>query len=73
VRGGSFNNNNDNLHASNRNNNNPTNENNNLGFRVAEAPGTRVWSLPARSERVDQARSAVPWSGTIRSSGVPVL
>jgi hypothetical protein len=38
LRGGSFNNNNDNLHASNRNNNNPTNENNNIGFRVSEAP-----------------------------------
>jgi hypothetical protein len=35
LRGGSFNNNDDNLHASNRNNNNPTNENNNIGFRVA--------------------------------------
>ena len=31
------NNDNNNLHADNRNNN-PTNENNNIGFRVAEAP-----------------------------------
>ena len=38
MRGGSFNNNDNNLHASNRNNNNPTNENNNIGFRVSEAP-----------------------------------
>jgi hypothetical protein len=42
LRGGSFNNNDNNLHASNRNNNNPTNENNNIGFRVAEAPESQV-------------------------------
>jgi RNA-directed DNA polymerase len=35
VRGGNWNNNSNNLHASNWNNNDPTNENNNLGFRVA--------------------------------------
>jgi len=35
LRGGSWNNNSNNLHADNRNNNNPTNENNNVGFRVA--------------------------------------
>jgi formylglycine-generating enzyme required for sulfatase activity len=35
LRGGSFDNNDNNLHADNRNNNNPTNENNNVGFRVA--------------------------------------
>jgi len=37
VRGGNWNNNSNNLHASNRNNNNPTNENNNIGFRVASS------------------------------------
>ncbi|GJQ27724.1 MAG: hypothetical protein HBSAPP02_27560 [Phycisphaerae bacterium] len=42
MRGGSFNNNDNNLHASNRNNNNPTNENNNIGFRVSEAPETQA-------------------------------
>ena len=42
MRGGSFNNNDNNLHASNRNNNNPTNENNNIGFRVSEAPEMQV-------------------------------
>ena len=41
LRGGSFNNNDNNLHASNRNNN-PTNENSNIGFRVFEAPGTQA-------------------------------
>jgi formylglycine-generating enzyme required for sulfatase activity len=38
LRGGSFNNNSNNLQSSNRNNNNPTNENNNIGFRLSEAP-----------------------------------
>jgi formylglycine-generating enzyme required for sulfatase activity len=37
LRGGAFNNNENNLRASNRNNNNPTNENNNIGFRVASS------------------------------------
>lgn len=35
LRGGSWNNNENNLRSSNRNDNNPTNENNNVGFRVA--------------------------------------
>jgi len=38
LRGGSWNNNENNLRASNRNNNDPTNENNNVGFRVARPP-----------------------------------
>ncbi len=44
LRGGAFNNNDNNLRADNRNNNNPTNENNNIGFRVASSP-----SLPVRA------------------------
>jgi formylglycine-generating enzyme required for sulfatase activity len=39
LRGGSWNNNENNLRASNRNTNTPTNENNNVGFRVADPPG----------------------------------
>ncbi len=35
LRGGSWNNNENNLRSSIRNNNNPDNENNNIGFRVA--------------------------------------
>jgi len=35
LRGGSWNNNENNLRSSNRNNNNPDNENNNNGFRIA--------------------------------------
>lgn len=38
VRGGSWNNNWNNLRAANRNNNTPTNSNNNIGFRCASAP-----------------------------------
>ncbi|MBI3891481.1 MAG: SUMF1/EgtB/PvdO family nonheme iron enzyme [Candidatus Wallbacteria bacterium] len=35
LRGGSWNNNTDNLRSAYRNNNNPTNRNNNIGFRVS--------------------------------------
>jgi formylglycine-generating enzyme required for sulfatase activity len=35
LRGGSWNNNENNLRSSNRNDNDATNENNNIGFRVA--------------------------------------
>jgi formylglycine-generating enzyme required for sulfatase activity len=35
IRGGSYNNNANNLQVGNRNNNNPYNENNNIGFRFA--------------------------------------
>jgi hypothetical protein len=38
VRGGSWNNNQDNARASNRNNNHPNNRNNNIGFRVVCLP-----------------------------------
>ncbi len=35
IRGGNWNNNENNCRVSNRNNNNPTNRNNNIGFRLA--------------------------------------
>jgi formylglycine-generating enzyme required for sulfatase activity len=38
LRGGGWNNNNDNCRSANRNNNNPDNRNNDNGFRVASAP-----------------------------------
>ena len=72
MRGGSFNNNDNNLHASNRNNNNPTNENNNIGFRVSEAPEMQVARTCGQIRTGGEARPAVPCSGTTRSSGVPV-
>ena len=39
LRGGNWNNNDNNLRVANRNNNNPTNQNNNIGFRCVAAPG----------------------------------
>ena len=39
LRGGGWNNNDNNLRVANRNNNNPTNQNNNIGFRCAAPPG----------------------------------
>jgi hypothetical protein len=38
LRGGNWNNNDNNLRAANRNNNNPDNRNNNIGFRCAAPP-----------------------------------
>ena len=40
LRGGNWNNNDNNLRVANRNNNNPTNQNNNIGFRCVAAPGS---------------------------------
>lgn len=38
MRGGSWNNNSENIRCSNRNNNNPNNRNNKIGFRCAQYP-----------------------------------
>jgi hypothetical protein len=64
LRGGSFNNNENNLRSSNRNNNNPTNENNNNGFRLASpkpgpAPGRTAMCRPD-PPGVEQAPAAEP-------------
>jgi formylglycine-generating enzyme required for sulfatase activity len=40
IRGGSYNNNANNLQVGNRNNNNPNNANNNIGFRFASTGAT---------------------------------
>lgn len=45
LRGGSWNNNPQNLRSANRNRNNPTNRNNNLGFRVAST--LQTWARAA--------------------------
>ena len=42
LRGGSWNNNQDNARASNRNNNNPNNRNNNNGFRLVVRPTSKA-------------------------------
>lgn len=54
LRGGSWNNNSNNLHASNRNDNDPTNQNNNVGFRAASS-----WQVSASGNlnRPDFAQS----------------
>lgn len=52
LRGGSWNNNENNLRSSNRNNNNPDNTNNNIGFRCASAPST-----PSLSQNFDLGKS----------------
>lgn len=72
LRGGSWNNNDNNLASSNRNNNDPSNENNNVGFRVARP--LRVHAFPSvRSWRRNPRRHAVPGSGTSgRSRAVPM-
>jgi hypothetical protein len=41
LRGGSWNNNQENARCANRNNNNPNNRNNNIGFRLS-----RTWVVP---------------------------
>ena len=49
VRGGSWNNNQNNARASYRNNNNPNNRNNNIGFRVVgvvHSPPSLLWPGP---------------------------
>jgi hypothetical protein len=77
LRGGSYNNNENNLRASNRNNNNPTNENNNIGVRVASSSeampkaGNLDWPDFAGWNQPWKAPQTVPGSGTTRMSGVP--
>jgi len=53
LRGGSWNNNDNNLRCSNRNNNNPSNANNNNGFRVARNP--RPCRMPEAQGPPDRA------------------
>ncbi|MCB9503790.1 MAG: SUMF1/EgtB/PvdO family nonheme iron enzyme [Deferribacteres bacterium] len=45
VRGGSWNNNPNNVRAANRNNNNPENRNNNIGFRLVNTFPAGVFSF----------------------------
>jgi len=65
VRGGSWNNNDNNCRAANRNNNNPTNCNNNYGFRVV------VSSAVLRPSPSGRSRFSVP--SVNDPSGVPTL
>jgi hypothetical protein len=52
MRGGSWNNNQDNARCANRNRNHPHNRNNNIGFRVAESV-CRVGQKCGRSRQYD--------------------
>ncbi|NWG75252.1 MAG: SUMF1/EgtB/PvdO family nonheme iron enzyme [Rubrivivax sp.] len=52
LRGGSWNNNPDNLRVANRNNNTPDNRNNNNGFRCSEAPRRQARRAGARRTTV---------------------
>jgi len=70
LRGGSFNNNHQNVRCAYRNRNNPDNRNNNLGFRVVlltfffTGICRRDNFLPARSEkRRNLFLAALPWAG----------
>ena len=63
LRGGSWNNNPNNIRAANRNNNKPTNTNNNIGFRCLSAQyprrGMRRVSLYMMPESVSQMSCGV--------------
>ena len=64
MRGGSWNNNNqDNLRGSNRNNNNPDNRNNNIGFRAAEYLNAPE-SVPLRRQGAGTIKSRA-YSGSL--------
>jgi len=69
LRGGSWNNNPQNLRSANRNRNNPTNRNNNNGFRVASTLTARVAAFTdaAREQRVRPGPAML--SGRLSGSG----
>jgi hypothetical protein len=56
LRGGSFNNNNDNLRCDNDNNNDRDNDNNNIGFRCC-SPGLRQEPVPATAGSAARSRA----------------
>jgi hypothetical protein len=69
LRGGSWNNNWNNVRAANRNNNNPDNRNNNIGFRCAGSPGAflegqvcRVHGRGAGAQREENSRPVPSWA-----------
>jgi hypothetical protein len=75
LRGGSWNNNENNLRSANRNNNNPDNRNDNIGFRCAVSPimfpdgqVSRIYGC-ANSAQGEYARS-VPGCGLRKSERV---
>lgn len=73
LRGGSWNNNPENLRSANRNNNTPTNRNNNIGFRIARTAHAGVsrfterfsvhGSSPGAARQAQQATPALACKG----------
>ena len=71
LRGGSFNNNEDNVRCAARNRNNPNNRNNNIGFRIflrtfirtcRNCPaGTSLWGAAFRDEAIKIKGGACSW------------
>jgi len=57
LRGGSFNNDRDNLRCANRNNNDPDNRDNNIGFRVVLVAGVSASKVPDGKNRRDAGRA----------------
>ena len=60
LRGGSFNNDPDNLRCSNRNNNHPDNRNNNVGFRVVCVAASARKVLARNARRMGEMRRGKP-------------
>jgi hypothetical protein len=76
LRGGSFNNNDQNVRCANRNRNNPNNRNNNIGFRVVastffERGFVPRRNCPAESERAYIFRAEAK-NGGVRSRPRPL-
>jgi hypothetical protein len=68
LRGGSWNNKQDNLRSANRNRNNPDNRNNNIGFRLAHYPcqGSELFDLRIKQAWWQVSMSSFPglrWMG----------
>lgn len=62
IRGGSWNNNPENLRASNRNRNNTDNRNNNIGFRLGQSARTAGAGPEPICSRIDRVRQRVSMS-----------
>ena len=74
IRGGSWNNNANNLQVGNVNNNNPYNENNNVGFRLASTGAyTRIGLFTDNSTSVAQVQIPQPAPGYYTGQKVHAL
>lgn len=64
-RGGSWNNNAQNVRSANRNNNDPSNRNNNIGFRLASTFHSRTGAVQGWRRRSEMSRTAVGHPGIL--------